>query len=121
MRADGQEQMATGNRDPRDRIRELNDKLRTSGRGGNIVMTAGISSLPTGAIRATMLAIEAFDEFGPDNDPYGEHDFGSLTVGTYRVFWKIDYYDLALVGHSPNAADPGQTRRVMTIMLAEEY
>jgi hypothetical protein len=121
MHADEHEQIATGNRQPGDAIRELNDRLRNSGRGGDIVMTAGISSLPAEAITAIMLAIAAFDEFGPDNDPYGEHDFGSLTVGTYRVFWKIDYYDLALVGHSPNAANPAQTRRVMTIMLAGEY
>ena len=63
----------------------------------------------------------AFDKFTGDNDPYGEHDFGSVEVGGNGVFWKIDCYDLALTNHSPDPTDPSVTARVMTVMLAEEY
>ena len=66
-------------------------------------------------------AVARFDAFTPDNDPYSEHDFGTVQVGGQTVFFKIDAYDLDLRGHSPDAADPSVTRRVMTLMLAEEY
>lgn len=53
------------------------------------------------------------------NDPHGEHDFGSLTVAGKKVFWKIDYYQRDLSGW----CDPlsPECRRVLTVMLAEEY
>jgi hypothetical protein len=35
--------------------------------------------------------------------------------------FKIDYYDKSLTYHSPNAADPAVTERVITIMRADEY
>ena len=35
--------------------------------------------------------------------------------------FKIDYYDAGMRGHSPDAAESTLTRRVLTIMLAEEY
>ncbi|MBD8902577.1 hypothetical protein MBTS_10070, partial [Methylobacterium bullatum] len=38
-----------------------------------------------------------------------------------RCFWKIDTYDRAMVGHSPDPADPAVTVRVLTILLAQEY
>jgi len=37
-----------------------------------------------------------FDSFTPDNDPYGEHDFGTIDWQEEKIFWKIDYYDQAL-------------------------
>lgn len=31
--------------------------------------------------------------------------------------FKIDYYNVTLSGHSPDATDPAVTRRVLTILL----
>ena len=62
-----------------------------------------------------------YADFTPDNDPYGEHDFGSLTVARHKAFFKIDYYDQNLDFGSENPADASVTQRVLTIMLAEEY
>ena len=65
--------------------------------------------------------VQTFDAFTADNDPHDEHDFGSFEVDACKVFWKIDYYDAAMVFGSEDPADPTKTTRVLTIMLASEY
>lgn len=102
-------------------IATLNDALRTTFNGGLLVLTAGIQALPEEVQVGILYAVRTFNAFTPDNDPHGEHDFGSITVRGQRVFWKIDYYDLNMEFHSENPADPGITHRVLTVMLAEEY
>ena len=104
-----------------ERIRALNDALRAHGAGGEIVATRGLLALGADRAAAVFAAVQSFDAFTPENDPYGEHDFGLLTVRDVRVMFKIDYYNLTLSGHSPDPADARCTRRVMTIMLADEY
>lgn len=105
----------------RQRIRELNDLLRCHNRGGSHCLTNGIVSLSPETIETIRRAVAEFVEFTDDNDPYGEHDFGALTVQGHRVFWKIDYYDLAMRYASPDPSDPTVTARYLTVMLASEY
>ena len=102
-------------------IQRLNDAFRQSFTGGRVVLTAGVGALPDRVRAEVITAVRAFDRFDADNDPYGEHDFGVVDVGPTRCFWKIDAYDRSLRLHSPDAADPAVTARVMTLMLAEEY
>ena len=105
----------------RNRIRELNDALRQTFAGGRVMMTAGVNALPD-AEKATVLGkVRTFDAFNPDNDPHGEHDFGSFELGGERYFFKIDYYSPDLRGGSEDSADPAKTARVLTIMRADEY
>lgn len=47
-----------------------------------------------------------------ENDPHGEHDFGSFRYGGQLIYWKIDYYDKALQWGSPDLAEPAVTTRV---------
>ena len=103
------------------RIRDLNDQLRRSLTGGMLVMTRGIIALGAKRQMTILSAIAAFDSFKPADDPYGEHDFGALTVEGTRIFFKLDHLDRSLTGHSPDPADPTVTVRVLTVMLAEDY
>ncbi len=103
-------------------IRRLNDALRRGkGDDGMIVVTAGLRAMGQEFLAEAASAVAAFDAFSEDNDPHGEHDFGALTVQGEKLFFKVDYYDLAMSAHSPDPADPQVTRRVLTIMLANEY
>ena len=104
------------------KIAALNDRFRRSFIGGQVMTTAGISELPV-EIKAKIFGlVQSYDRFTPDNDTYGEHDFGEITINTnQKIFWKIDYYDKAMEFGSENPADPSVTTRVLTIMLASEY
>jgi len=103
------------------KIRALNDRARQSFTGCRVAITAGIATLGHDAVYAIFDLVKAYDDFTPNNDPYGEHDFGSLYWGEHQVFWRLDYYDLDFTLHSPDPADETVTARVLTVMLAEEY
>ncbi len=104
------------------RICRLNDEMRIGNfKNGSLVMTVGTQSLSDEWRAAIVDQISRFDSFSEDNDPHGEHGFGSLEVAGNKIFWKIDYFDLKLKCHSPDAANPDVTHRVLTIMLASEY
>lgn len=104
-----------------ERIRQLNDELRKTLTGGMTVMTPGIAALGPEAVERIVKTINVFDEFCTENDPYEEHDFGSFEAEGETVFFKIDYFDGAMVNHSPDPANAAVTQRVLTIMLASEY
>ncbi|MCX5782592.1 MAG: DUF3768 domain-containing protein [Elusimicrobia bacterium] len=55
-------------------------------------------------------AVRDFNNFNQDNNPWGEHDFGSILIFGRKIFWKIDDYQ------GEDATD-----LVLTILLAEEY
>ena len=98
------------------KIATLNDEFRKAV-PMSATVTSGVYELPD--LQGLMQAVREFDSFTEDNDPYGEHDFGSFTVSGVKIFWKIDYYDEALKGWcDPLSPD---CHRVLTIMLAEEY
>lgn len=109
----------------RERIRILNDEMRAAGPtvGDQVLWltTNGVDQLGPAEVAAAIQRVRTFDRFDRDNDPYGEHDFGSFELGGERLFWKIDYYDRSMTRGSPDPADAAATRRVLTIMLAAEY
>lgn len=106
---------------PTQRIRDLNDRFRTSFAGGRVMLTAGVNALASDIRAMAIRKVATFFEFTPDNDPHGEHDFGSFDLAGQKFFWKIDTYDSEMKFGSEDPADPEQTTRVLTLMLAEEY
>lgn len=107
---------------PTKRIAELNDLCRTApGVGGKWIITEGIAALPPEAQSAIREKVERYNDFTPNNDPYGERDFGSFVHQQHKIFWKIDSYAPDMLHGSEDPSDPKQTVRILTIMLAEEY
>jgi hypothetical protein len=118
-----------------ERVARLNDLARRAmGVACVVVATEGIRALPEADQSRLRELVETFDAFTPDNDPYGERDFGAIYQGldgvwstsrpvdvVVTVFWKIDAFDRDLRFGSEDPADPAVTRRVLTIMLASEY
>lgn len=118
-----------------ERIARLNDLARRAiGIACVVVATEGIQALPEADQSRLRELVETFDAFTPDNDPYGERDFGAIYQGVdgiwstsrpgdvaLTVFWKIDAYDRALRFGSEDPANTAVTRLVLTIMLASEY
>ena len=104
-----------------DRIRALNDEFRQKISANLAVITLGVAALGKSAVDRIVKTIALYDDFFQATDPYHEHDFGSFDAEGQTIFFKIDYYDRALICHLPDPANPSVTQRVMTIMLADEY
>jgi Protein of unknown function (DUF3768) len=102
-------------------VRALNDELRQNFATGTALMTAGVAALGAETVARIVKTIGVYDDFWHANNPYEEHDFGSFEVDGHTIFFKIDYFDSTLTVHSPDPSDPAVTKRVITIMLAEEY
>lgn len=103
----------------RQAVARANDALRENmvGNNASVFATCGVALSPD--YRKVIEAVKNFTDFDPDNDPYGEHDFGSVEVSGTKYFWKIDYYDEKLeMGVDPIEEEPN---RVLTIMRADEY
>jgi len=103
------------------RIRDLNDAFRKTFAGGKMVMSAGVTALPEMVKASALVKLAEFTDFTQEIDPHGEHDFCSFEHCNRTFFWKCDYYNTAMDGGSEDPADPEQTIRVGTLMLAEDY
>jgi hypothetical protein len=94
----------------------INDQFRKNSLR-DIYFTCGAQSIED---REDLIqTVRSFNDFNENNDPYQEHDFGRINWKGDKIFWKIDYYNDTLSCYE----DPlsGTCRRVMTIMLADEY
>jgi hypothetical protein len=90
-----------------DRIRVLNDHLRTTFTSGLILITGSIAELDKRRRARVLLAVRDHNTFDAANDPHHEHDLAFFEVDGERYFFKIDYFDLDTRYHSRDPADPG--------------
>ena len=103
------------------KISALNDRARQRLDHCRWILTQGVLACDPLTVAELLIAVEDFDNFTADNDPYAERDFGAIKLSGNTFFWKCDYYDLDLQMHSPDPSDTAVTARVLTIMLADEY
>ncbi len=97
------------------RVSEVNDRFRATGQG--VTITSGVQALEN--LYGLLQEVREYDNWGENNDPYGEHDFGKFMWNGKKIFWKIDYYNPGLC-YWGDPLEPG-TQRIMTVMLASEY
>jgi hypothetical protein len=104
-------------------IRDLNDQFRAtlSPLHGDVVVTRGVHECGEAFFAEALAVVRSFSRFTPQNDPFGEHDFGDFEHRGEQLYWKIDYYDPDWTYRSADPADATRTKRVLTLMLAEEY
>jgi hypothetical protein len=108
-------------RDRAKQIALLNDAFRLTFVGGMVCVTAGVQILGDEFVQLALRKVRMDDTFTKDNDPYGEHDFGTVMVQDRKLFWSIGYYAPDMIHGSEDPANEEITRRVLTVMLAEEY
>lgn len=99
-------------------IKTLNDNLRKSFIGGRVILTQGINAKMPRDIARILAKVRNFNNFTKDNDPYGEHDFGSFDYNGEKIYWKIDYYDKSYCYLSENPANLDITNRVLVAVKA---
>ena len=104
-----------------EKIRQLNDMLRKSFIGGQVMLTTGIRAKSEKDQAEILQKVRLFNEFTKANDPYGERDYGRFTHNGESIMFKIDYYNKTYNRISDDPSNPDITNRVMTIMTGEEY
>ena len=119
--------MTTTTLDQAEAIARLNDRARLGlDRTSKTVITRSCldsfcSGNPLSGLIVQAELMRAMRGHKFENDAHGERDFGAFEFRGERVFFKIDYYDLALTYGSEDPADASHTTRVITIMLASDY
>ena len=106
------------------RLAEQNDAFRKrlpEGGSGQWVFTTAIDDEGPAFLRACLEAVEAYDGFTEDNDPYGTHEMGFMEVMGKKVWWKIDLFNLTFDGGAENPTSLTETRRVLTILYPSDY
>lgn len=107
-------------------IAQLNDAFRRGDPSvpGQRFLTAGVVLL-LGQLEiqteALIQRVAQFNDFNEHNDPHAQHDFGAFEFHEHQLFWKVDAYDVDYALGSDDLTDLSETRRVLTIMLVEEW
>lgn len=88
---------------------------------GRVLFSHGVAAMGPEFVALLSLTVASFADFNADNDPIGDHSFGTVEVCGTRVFWKIDLYDERYWNGASIPENPETTRRVLTMLLPSEY
>lgn len=102
-------------------IRRLNDEFRTTFRGGKVLLTASVAAIPSSDKAQALQAVAEFKDFNEENDPHGEHDYGSFDLLGREYWFKLDYYAPDMEHASEDPADTTKTQRLLTVGLAMDW
>ena len=106
------------------RLAEQNDAFRRrepAGGSGQWVFTTAIDDEGPEFLAACLAAVQAYDGFTKDNDPYGSREMGFMEVKGKKVWWKIDLYNRTYDGGAEHPTSLADTRRVLTILFPSDY
>ena len=97
----------------------LNDRLRHSIPNLTfphlLVITDEVAALSEIKLALLLEKVRTFNSFTDDNNPYGENDFGAVSIEDEKFFFKFDYYYEQLKYYKPGA------RHVLTILHSSEW
>ena len=85
--------------------------------GATLVLTEGVRGLDDADRDKVLGAVVEFKFTATTEDPYGEHDFGKVTIDGTDYFRKFDDWSAA----PPEMLPAGQGPLMMTVMRADEY
>ena len=103
------------------RCRKLNDRLRTTFKGGEVELSEGVKAFLEVDQEALFKEIRAFSGFNQSNDPFGDHHYCCVECEGYKYAVKIEAFDRRRKYGSVEPWNPKKTLRVMTIQKYDEY
>ena len=103
-------------------IAHLNDRFRQGDHTlGQVYTTQLVQGLSSKEQQELFRLVRVFDDFTEEDDPWKEHDYGSVEFKGGKYLFKIDYYDKNLKYGSEDPRNTAVTTRVLTIMHSSEY
>ena len=102
--------------DRRAKIIALNDQLRTTFKGGRVQMTPSVYQLDDRLRGRALSVLARYSKFHPEN----EHNWGTFIFAGYSFEWRIEYRNNDGIAPSPDASDPEQTLRVLTLYVMDD-
>jgi hypothetical protein len=102
--------------DRRAKLITLNDRLRTTFKGGRVQMTPSVYQLDARLRGRALSELASYNKFATDS----EHDCGTFIFAGFAFEWRIEYRGKYGSGLSPDPTDPEQTFRVLTLYAVDD-
>jgi Protein of unknown function (DUF3768) len=94
----------------------LNDRLRTTFKGGRIQMTRNVYDLDDRLRGRALSVLARYNSFDADSD----HDSGVFIFAGFAFEWRIEYRSVDGCGPAPDPTDAAKTSRVLTLFVVDD-